>query len=733
MRERATSTILVFAAVGAVACGQWLWLNHRLSAGLPWVIGGLAAAMASRLRDGVPRSPGTGPLARWELAFLAILVLAGGAVRFAELDRWPPGGFFDEVQNHLVAEQILAGWHPIFVGDESQMPAFYFYLLAGAIRLAGKGLTTVRGLSALVGTLTLPAFYLLARRSFAIPVAMASALLLAGSRWHVTFSRVGFTGIFGPLLEVLAVLALWKALETGKLRFHALLGVAVGLGLQSYYSFNLFPAVLAVAVLTHSLRKGSKPFASELWRAARGLALAAAVAAVLLAPLAWFALRNRETFSQRANTVAIWNPAHHLSWPGALRDNVVAHLLMFQYRGDRNPRHNIPVEPILNPISGLLLTLGLGAALARPTRLPQAVWLAWFVVMLLPAVLTIEAPQAYRSIGVIPAVYLLAGEGCSLLFAAAGRKAWRVAGISVLLALLAVGSAGIDVSRYFRVQVRHRLAWPAFEGDYHALARYLKPYGGRYDIWVSAVFYDYPIMRFHLGPDFPYQPFRLSEHLPLQAAPILPFREGVLYALEPFQAELKDLFRELYPHAEIQEHRDPDGRLMFVSVRVPGGGVRPVTEAPASGFLGSYYGNDRFAGEPAKARREPGVCFHFHWQEEVLTAPFSADWAAQLRVEKPGSYAFEVRASSPAVLIVDDRSFRFGTIDQTKPNRVSVDLTSGDHLLVLRYVEKSSAAVACLLWQPPGSSTSIIPMGVLRPLDPEEYARLRPELPLPKP
>lgn len=731
MRARAASTILVFAAVGAVAYGQWLWLDHRLCAGLPWVIGGLVAAISSRLRDGVARSPGTGPLSRRELAFLAILVLAGGAVRFAELYQWPPGGFFDEVQNHLVAERILAGWHPIFVGDASQMPAFYFYLLAGAIRLAGKGLTTVRGLSAHLGTLTLPAFYLLARRSFAIPVAMAGSLLLAGSRWHVTFSRVGFTGVFGPLLEVLALLALWKALETGKLRFHALLGVSVGLGLQSYYSFNLFPAVLIVAVLTYCLRKGRKAFAAELWRAARGLAVAAAVAMILLAPLAWYALRHRETFFHRANTVVIWNPAHHLPWPGALHDNIVAHLLMFQYRGDGNPRHNIPDEPILNPIEGLLLTLGLGAALARPIRFPQAVWLAWFVVMLLPAVLTIEAPQAYRSIGVIPAVYLLAGEGCSLLFAAAGEKAWRVTTVSVLLGSLALGSASINVSRYFRVQVRHRLAWPAFEGDYHALARYLKPYGGRYDIWVSSVFYDYPIMRFYLGESFPYDRFRLSQHLPVQATPILPLREGLLYALEPAQAELQALFRELYPHAEIREHRDPSGRLMFVSVLVPGSDVQPVATAPSTGFLASYYPNDRWKGGPAITRREPGICFHFYWHEEVLPPPFSADWAAHLQVDTPGSYTFEVRASSPAVLIVDERSLRIGAIDGQEPERVSVDLTSGQHLLVLRYVEKRSDAVACLLWQPPGSSPSIIPMGALSPLDPEQYARLLPQLPFP--
>jgi 4-amino-4-deoxy-L-arabinose transferase-like glycosyltransferase len=733
-RRYAAPTLLLLTAIGAIAWGQWCWLGHQLARGLPWILGGLAAAMASRLAGGARESPvptSPKPLARWELVFLALLILAGGAIRFMALENWPPGGFFDEVQNHLVAEQILAGWRPVFVADASQMPAFYFYLLAGAIRLAGKGLTTVRGLSALIGTLTLPAYYLLARRSFALPVAAASSLFLAGSRWHLTFSRVGFTGIFGPLFEVLAMLTLWKALETGKLRFHALFGVVVGLGLQSYYSFNLFPAVLAVAVVAYSFRRGPREFVSELARAARGLAVAALVAAVLLAPLARFALQNREVFFQRAGTVVLWNPAHHLSWPRALRDNAVAHLLMFQFRGDGNARHNIPDDPMLNPIAGLLLTLGLGGALAR-FRFPQAVWLSWFAVMLVPAVVTIEAPQAYRSIGVIPAVALLVGEGCSLVFEAGAGKTWRVTAISVLLALVALGSGAIDVSRYFRVQVRHRLAWPAFEGDYHALARYLRPYGGKYDIWVSSVFYDYPIMRFHLGEGFPYRRLRLSEHLPLEAAPILPFRQGVLYALEPFQAEAQGLFRELYPQAEIQEHRDPDGRVMFVSVRVPESQVRTASLSLVTGFLGSYYANDHFEGSAALTRRDPGVCFHFHWSEEALPAPFSVDWAAHLQVDTAGTYTFQVRASAPAVLVVDGRSFRVGAIDRDTFEPVSVDLAKGDHLLVMRYIDKGWAALACLLWQPPNQTISIIPMSDLRPLTPEEYDRLRSTLPMPK-
>jgi hypothetical protein len=45
--------------------------------------------------------------------------------------------------------------------------------------------------------------------------------------------------------------------------------------------------------------------------------------------------------------------------------------------------------------------------------------------MLLPAILTIEAPQAHRAVGAIPAIYLLMGEGVQYVLAIATEGAKR--------------------------------------------------------------------------------------------------------------------------------------------------------------------------------------------------------------------------------------------------------------------------------------------------------------------
>ena len=726
--------------VGTICRGQWIWSRLQFQAGLPWMLIGILAATVAAVFGPFQNSgtaPSPGRLRTAEKFFLVALVLAGGSVRFLGLEQAPPGGFFDEVQSVFVAQGILAGDRPVFIAEATQMPALFFYFLAAAVAVAGKSIATVRGVSALFGTLTLPAFYFLARRAYSWPVAMATAVLLAGSRWHITFSRVGFVTIIGPLLEVLAVLLLWRAAEKGRRLDYVLLGLVVGIGLQTYYSFALFPVVLAVAALAYAGWEGVDRFWPELLRIAKGLVWSVLVAGVLLLPLARFAARNPRVFFQRSNTVVIWNPAHHLPWPGALWTNTVRHLLMFNFIGDGNPRHNIPDAPIMNSIEGVLLLIGLGLAIGRIYKWPQAVWLAWFAVMLLPAILTIEAPQAHRAVGAIPAVYLLLGEGLQGFYslAAGGARRLQAATAMALLFAVSMTAASQDVWRYFRVQLRNPLVWPAFQAELHAVARFVKPFAGRDEIRINPVFYSYNILRFHLGDQFPSEPFRFSKELPAAMSGREGQTEETLYVLEPFQRELFPLFQTLYPHARLEEYRDPFGRPMFVSIFVPRADREHPSDAEAAqrGFLGAYYQNEEWEGPPLIVRREPTVLFHFHSEEDALPGSFTADFTANLQIEQPGEYCFQLVTSGPTILLVDDQTvIETSDFEQVFPRAGTIRLSRGSHRLVVRYLKKGYASTVQLLWAPPSAPKSIIPMRLLRPLSPEDYTRLRGLLPRPQ-
>jgi hypothetical protein len=196
------------------------------------------------------------------------------------------------------------------------------------------------------------------------------------------------------------------------------------------------------------------------------------------------------------------------------------------------------------------------------------------------------------------------------------------------------------------------------------------------------------------------------------------------------------LYRALYEHSQLGVHRDPFGRPMFIHVLVPREDLeRPrVADAGRSGFLGAYYANERWAGPPEIVRREPAIWFHTHWHEDILPHPFTADWTAVLRIDEPGTYSFELVTSGPTVLSLDRKKvLATQAIDDPDPQRVTLSLSRGEHLLAVSYWEESTRLTITLSWQPPSGKTEVIPMSVLRPLSAEEYARARDGLPRPVP
>ena len=739
-RRRALGAVFVLASLGILAAAQGRFSQQRPENGIPLLLAGTVLAAGSafllgRRADGEDSAaPVAGSLVVWERVFLVLAFLGAAALRLPALDRFPPGGFFDEVQNILVAQGILKGHWPIFVADTSQMPALYFYPVAAAIATFGKTICSVRGVSALCGSAAVPVFYLLARRFFSREAAAAATILLAGCRWHLNFSRIGFNGIVCPLMELLTFLALVKALETGRKLHWILFGAGVAVGLQTYYAFNLFPAVLAVAVLAFACRFGIRSFPGEVRRILPGLALSVATAAVLLLPLAMFAFRNPRVFFQRTGAVAIWNPVHGLKMPDALFLNIRTHLLMFNFHGDGNPRHNIPDAPLLTSIEGVLLAFGLGCTLGRGFRWPRPAWLAWFVVMLLPGILTIEAPQAYRTIGVIPVVYLLIAEGLQTIVRMASGAKRASPALGGALAVLAIATSAWNAVLYFEIQVRSSVCWRAFDGDHREIARFLAASAAGHDSFIDPSFFDVPTFRVTLGEGFVSSRFRLSEHIPIQKMTGTGKVRPALFVLDGSLADLIPVFRAAYPHASARQHVDSWGRVMFVSIEVPAADrLRPVDNS-TRGYLASFYANKEWEGEPTLVRREPAILFHYHWDQDALPDPFSADWAARLHVEHPGTYWFDLVAAGPALVLLDGHTvIRQSVFENLEPVTGTATLSAGQHLLVVRYLENSYASIIRFLWSPPLSQRyASIPLEDLTALSDREYQQARKTLPKPE-
>src|SRR5437764_1017103 len=95
--------------------------------------------------------------------------------------------------------------------------------------------------------LAVGALYLLARQLGGVPVAFAAAGLLAVSRWHLSYSRLGYEAIIGPLCAALTIYFLLRALRERRPGLFAASGLAMGTGLYTYIAYRLFPLALGPA------------------------------------------------------------------------------------------------------------------------------------------------------------------------------------------------------------------------------------------------------------------------------------------------------------------------------------------------------------------------------------------------------------------------------------------------------------------------------------------------------
>src|SRR5512133_3834981 len=136
----------------------------------------------------------------WRAAVALVLITAlAAAFRFWRLDAIPPGFHYDEAYEAGEAWRVITqpGYHPIFFAGNFGVEPIFIYLTSLAFRLFGPAPAVMRGVAALLGTLTVPALYGLGRELVAadrrLPAALPwlAAAVLAILRWHVHFSRVG--------------------------------------------------------------------------------------------------------------------------------------------------------------------------------------------------------------------------------------------------------------------------------------------------------------------------------------------------------------------------------------------------------------------------------------------------------------------------------------------------------------------------------------------------------------
>lgn len=419
------------------------------------------------------------PSSRAERIALGVILAVAAFLRLSHLDTLPPAHYRDVALTAIDALRAASG-HPClhYTYDEGLYANFMGLLFF----LFGASDWMVRAPGALFGTLTCYGVYRLGR-AFGVPRAgLYGAALLAVSFWHLVLSRSGFRAILLPLLMVGAFALLRESLVGPRTGRAALAGVLFGLGLHVYPAARVMPLILPFYLMSEF------GLDRRAWRAARRPLVAFFLSAfAVAAPMLLHYLHHPEHVTLPRRQLTIWSPLFDTSrmW-SELGHNLVATLLMFHLRGDGNWRHNLPGSPMLDPLTGALLLVGIAVALrscradrqgageGRRAAGPLAWLLAvWVPVMLLPNLLSVEGvPHGLRSCGALPALMLLAGLGLDAVRRIMVRGLPpRIA--SALLAGALALLAPVTAHRYFGIWGGDPRMVAAHDGAYRAAARLL--------------------------------------------------------------------------------------------------------------------------------------------------------------------------------------------------------------------------------------------------------------------
>ncbi len=205
---------------------------------------------------------------------LTAIVLAGLALRLYRLDA--QSVWYDE--SFTIAHSVKP-WGALFdalVLEGGRHPPLHYWLLHGWFALTGFGASEARLLSAVLGTLSIPLLYGLARRVADRPTALCAALLLAVSQIAVYFSQEARAYMAAQFLSLVAAVTFMALLARPTLLRTAAFAAATLLLLATHYYGAA--TVMALGLYWLLFRRCYSPLVL------RRLALAAGLAAAAYAP-----------------------------------------------------------------------------------------------------------------------------------------------------------------------------------------------------------------------------------------------------------------------------------------------------------------------------------------------------------------------------------------------------------------------------------------------------------------
>ncbi len=530
---------LGFALVGGVPLDEWrLWLRRGLG------------------------------LAKWEWWLLLGLFMGAWLLRGTAVTQFPNTFSGDEGSAGLHAALFLQGkadnWFTI---GWFSFPSFYYALQSVFLDLFGQTVEALRYFAALGGSLAVVATYLLARVMFDRGTAVAAAVVMMGSHYHIHMSRIGLNNVWDSLFVALVLACLWTGWRTGRRLPFVLAGLALGLGQYFYVSVRVLPLLVLLWAVVMWWRHPRQ------WRERLpDFGLSAYTAVLTIFPLAIYFARHWAEFQAPLNRVTILgerlasmsaNEGHNQAWivlgqmwQAALGFTHLPLRLLYQ-----------PGVPLLLPFAAGLFLAGLAWALLRFDGRFGLLLLPLLSVPILSG-FSQDPPASQRFILAMPSVAVLVGLPIGLVARWLRQlwpesKVWVGLGTAVLLLWLTM----IDITFCFGD------LYESYElGGFntvvatdiaHTLQAETPP--------PNVYFLGFPRMGYSSLNTIPYlardvQAVDIVD--PLTASPVWPIEKKTWILFLPERVDELAFVQQAYPAGTYEEIRDAQGRFLYAIYRI---------------------------------------------------------------------------------------------------------------------------------------------------------------------
>jgi len=311
-------------------------------------------------------------------AFLIIVVSA--LVIFWQFPNLPQKLAFDEIEFTRLALSLENSFE-IYSTKATGHATPYFYLLLASLRTFGINSFGLRLPAALFGLVNPLLVYLVFRFYFNKRSALLGSLIFATMHWVFQFSRFAFEATYLLFWELVAIYNLLAFNKNRESLHFILLTLATVIVFYSYLPGRIFFLL---------------PLGYLVWQKFPLKTVGLYFGAFLLFAIPLLIASG--TVENRVGSLTYLNqPIPTSTKVTYFVTNVSKNLLMLNFSGDINGRHNYPEKPALNPFIGALFWIGIFLGIKHKPK--SRLFFLWMVLSIAATLLTIpsENPHFLRT------------------------------------------------------------------------------------------------------------------------------------------------------------------------------------------------------------------------------------------------------------------------------------------------------------------------------------------------